>query len=172
MITLFAVPRSRIIGALRKEFAMSAIAKEARERAVAKEKGPHGGKRYVCADCGFPFTHKEVHVDHIETVVPLDIAQDEMTWDEYIDRLFCNGDITKLQVLCRGCHEKKTNQEKKERALARKFKGAMETLPDHVSEEEAMALIEAIPEHIQKKLSGNDIGTLAKTIVKWFKKLK
>ena len=48
---------------------------------------------YVCAKCA-------VQVDHI---LPVGSSK---TWDEYIERLFCEAG--NLQVLCKACHNKKT----------------------------------------------------------------
>lgn len=47
-------------------------------------------------------------VDHILPVVP---ETGFTTWDEVIDRMFC--DSTGLQLLCHECHKEKTNNESK-----------------------------------------------------------
>jgi hypothetical protein len=52
---------------------------------------------------------KNFEVDHIDPVVPTDADPELFTWDEYIVRLFCSPD--RLQVLCRGCHGRKTSLE-------------------------------------------------------------
>jgi len=46
-------------------------------------------------------------VDHI-----IPVAANATTWDDYINNLFCDSD--NLQVLCIGCHKKKTVKEKNE----------------------------------------------------------
>lgn len=51
---------------------------------------------------------KNVLVDHIEPII--DPAVGFTTWDECIDRMFCEG--TNLQVLCYDCHKIKTDTEK------------------------------------------------------------
>ncbi len=72
---------------------------------------------YKCAGCGeeVPASVKEgrtrkknVHVDHIEPIV--DPAVGWTTWDDCIDRMFC--ELDNLQVLCTTCHNEKCNEEK------------------------------------------------------------
>ena len=54
---------------------------------------------------------KNVLVDHIDPIV--DPAVGFTTWDEKINRMYCEKD--NLQVLCKACHDEKT---KAERAVA------------------------------------------------------
>jgi len=81
--------------------------------AKTDELGPKGGKRYRCCICGESFGIKEVHVDHIDCVIPLDKTAESMTWDEIIKRIFC--DITNLQTICIRCHSTKSKLEGKGR---------------------------------------------------------
>jgi 5-methylcytosine-specific restriction endonuclease McrA len=62
-------------------------------------------KHYKCASCEKEFTSTNVQVDHIEAIGSCS------TWDEFIDRLFCEKE--NLQVLCKPCHKIKTKKEKK-----------------------------------------------------------
>ena len=55
---------------------------------------------------------KNVLVDHINPII--DPYTGFTTWDECIDRMFCESD--NLQVLCHRCHTEKTNEE---RAIAK-----------------------------------------------------
>ena len=58
-------------------------------------------------------------MDHINPVVcPKEGFVD---WDVFIKRLFCEKD--NLQVLCSGCHDKKTLKERKSRDNKRVKKG-------------------------------------------------
>lgn len=63
-------------------------------------------QHYRCASCEQEFTSKDIEVDHIEPVVPL---SGFVSWDDVITRLFCPKE--NLQVLCVGCHKKKTKEE-------------------------------------------------------------
>jgi len=51
---------------------------------------------------------KNTFVDHIKPVV--DPAVGFTTWDDYIERMFCEAD--NLQVLCKACHDAKSEEEK------------------------------------------------------------
>jgi 5-methylcytosine-specific restriction endonuclease McrA len=79
---------------------------------------------YECAGCGqiVPPTKKvgkkrinNVFVDHINPIV--DPTKGFTTWDDYVERLFCEQD--NLQLLCGECHDKKSMAE---RALAAKHR--------------------------------------------------
>lgn len=49
-------------------------------------------------------------VDHINPIVDPNVGF--TSWDEYIKRMFCEAD--NLQVLCRECHETKSNAERQQ----------------------------------------------------------
>ncbi len=66
---------------------------------------------YKCAKCKKQFVAKDVQVDHKEPVV--DPAVGFVSWDTYIERLYCTVD--NLQVLCRACHSAKTKAERKKK---------------------------------------------------------
>lgn len=59
-----------------------------------------------------------VFVDHINPIV--DPNTGFTTWDDFIERLFCEKD--NLQLLCKSCHDKKSYKEK-EIAKKRKQNG-------------------------------------------------
>lgn len=73
---------------------------------------------YMCAGCKQEVTAstrnddgkrvKNAIVDHIQPII--DPAVGFTTWDDCIDRMFCEKE--NLQVLCRDCHDIKTNEEK------------------------------------------------------------
>lgn len=65
-------------------------------------------QHYLCAMCEQEYTQKDVQVDHIKPVV--DPKKGFVSWDTYIDRMFCEG--KNLQVLCKICHAEKTKIEK------------------------------------------------------------
>ena len=64
-------------------------------------------KHYRCASCREIFPTSEVQVDHIDPVIPLTGFS---TWDEVVDRIFCEREG--FQVLCKACHNIKTQQER------------------------------------------------------------
>jgi len=67
---------------------------------------------YKCAICEGIFIRKEVQIDHIDPVVPLDGYKSgmEFDWNEYIDRMFCEKD--NFQIICKECHSCKSFLEK------------------------------------------------------------
>jgi len=65
-------------------------------------------QHYLCAMCEQEYTQKDVQVDHIKPVI--DPKKGFISWDTYIDRMFCEG--KNLQVLCKICHAEKTKIEK------------------------------------------------------------
>ena len=72
------------------------------------EKTGRLAQHYRCAACLGEFTSKDVQVDHILPVVDPHVGF--VSWDVYIERLFCEQD--NLQTLCTSCHKKKTKEEK------------------------------------------------------------
>lgn len=58
---------------------------------------------------------KNAIVDHIEPIVPV---TGWVSWDDCIEKMFC--ELDNLQCLCRKCHDEKSNEEKKLRAMHRK----------------------------------------------------
>jgi hypothetical protein len=65
-------------------------------------------QHYLCAMCEQEYTQKDVQVDHIKPVI--DPKKGFVSWDTYIDRMFCEA--PNLQVLCKICHADKTKIEK------------------------------------------------------------
>lgn len=81
---------------------------------------------YKCAMCEGHFKKGEYHLDHIDSVVPLDGKimrppdYKRIDWNIYIDRLFVAPE--KYQVLCVTCHASKTAVENNYRQLNKKSK--------------------------------------------------
>lgn len=67
-------------------------------------------KHYQCNCCKGEFPLKEVQVNHIEPVVPV---EGFTTWDDIIYRMFCEQDG--LEVLCVPCHKERTADENQQR---------------------------------------------------------
>ena len=62
---------------------------------------------YQCNDCKKWFAEKNINVDHIQPAGSLNCAND---LPGFVERLFC--EVDNLQVLCSGCHNIKTQNEK------------------------------------------------------------
>ena len=88
------------------------------EAKTTKKINPKTGRlaqHYKCKACKEEFPAKDVAVDHKKPVVDPKVGF--VDWNTFITRLFC--DKKNLQVLCTGCHKKKTMKEKQQ-ANARK----------------------------------------------------
>ena len=66
---------------------------------------------YRCAGCDTLFKEKEVHVDHIDPVIPLNSKLLDMDVSTYTQNVFNNL----CQTLCVFCHRQKTTSENKKR---------------------------------------------------------
>lgn len=157
----------RIQKRIRQEFSMSELARIARNNYLSSETGPRGGARYDCNICKFPYTDKQIDVDHIDPVIPIGVLGKDMDANWYIERTFC--DISNLQVLCKVCHKVKSDDENRRRVVVRKLKGIKEQLPDGVSEEHILSLWEMLPEGL-RKLKAKEIGALVCIGIRWYKK--
>jgi 5-methylcytosine-specific restriction endonuclease McrA len=71
---------------------------------------------YQCAKCKETFMSKDVLMDHIDPVVPLEGWDN---FDGFIERMFC--DESNFQCMCKECHDQKTKWEKGERVKHRKL---------------------------------------------------
>lgn len=87
--------------------------------AVGKQVNKSTGRQamhFECALCLKAFPQKEVKVDHIDTVVPLEGFENAeeypfgYDWNSIVDRLFC--ELDGFQVLCKPCHDTKSNRER------------------------------------------------------------
>ena len=72
---------------------------------------------YECAGCKSHFGRKEIQVDHIIPVMPLNGSDD---FNVILERLFCPSEG--LQILCKPCHKDKTDLENKARKEYRRIK--------------------------------------------------
>ena len=71
-------------------------------------KGKRHSFEYNCVHCNGWFMDKEVQIDHIIGAGSLKSYDD---LPGFCERLFCESD--NLQVLCKPCHQVKTNDERK-----------------------------------------------------------
>ena len=70
---------------------------------------------YVCAHCTQWFGSSQVEVDHIKPAGQLKTYSD---LPGFVERMFCESEG--FQVLCKECHQIKTNEEAADRRAARK----------------------------------------------------
>lgn len=101
--------RSFIRSALRAAYAKWPPRFEALKQARRAYKGTDKRRKYEyqCACCKGWFKGTEVQVDHIEGA-----GSTLEGWDSFIERLFCG--VEGLQILCKSCHNTKTQEEKKD----------------------------------------------------------
>lgn len=107
-------------GALRRVFSRSELRKEVIEEATIKHHDPERPrvtKWVFCNECGLIFPKYLAQVDHVTPLIPLEQTLEELTWDEVIDRLWC--DKSNLAVVDKDCHSIKSKEENKKR---REFK--------------------------------------------------
>lgn len=117
--------RNLVKGALRRVFSRSELRKQALDAAVVKDYHDPSRKRVTrwgrCASCKKLEPAYLLEIDHKEPVIPIGKTLEDMdTWDELFDRLWC--DERNLQALCGKCHDKKSGEERKERAKAKREK--------------------------------------------------
>lgn len=74
--------------------------------------------KYRCASCKEIHQRKDTAVDHIIPVI--DPAVGFVDWNTYLERMFCGPEG--FQVLCKTCHDNKTQDENKVRQSVKKRK--------------------------------------------------
>ena len=114
--------RGLIKGALRRVFSRSDLRKSVIEKSIIK--GYKDPKRKAvkfwvkCAECGKLEAKSNVQVDHKAPVIKVTESLDDLTWDQLVDRIWC--DEKNLSVVCKPCHQTKTKAENKERRAFKK----------------------------------------------------
>jgi len=107
--------RNLIKGAIRRVFSRSELRQEVIKRCIDKDHidltRPRVKTWCKCELCGTYIAKSSMVVDHISPVIPLDSSMEEMTWEQMIDRLWC--DISNLQGICEQEHALKTKLENK-----------------------------------------------------------
>ena len=98
--------------ALRRVWMYSDIRRDALKRASV------GWNTYKCAMCDEIRSRNYVDVDHIEPVTPFEGIVDN-DWGPYIKRLLYVK-LDGLSVLCKECHQTKTNEERTQRSEHKK----------------------------------------------------
>lgn len=118
---LTAKDRGLIKGAINRAFARSELHKQVLQAASIHhidEDRPRVKNWVKCAVCKRPEAKSYMAVDHIIPKIPLDSALDRMSWDELIDRTWC--ELSNLQAICPTCHDAKTKAETQIRKINKK----------------------------------------------------
>lgn len=80
---------------------------------------PRVKKWSMCPGCNLPVPEYLMEVDHVVPIIPLDKSLSDLTWDEVVDRAWC--DVSNLRPLCKEkCHKEKTKIENLHRREFRK----------------------------------------------------
>lgn len=85
-------------------------------------KHPRVKKWVRCKHCKLPTPKYKAQVDHEHPIVPITSSLEDMTWDEVVNRTWCNPQ--NLQVMCKDCHKGKTLEENRFRRAYKKQKKA------------------------------------------------
>lgn len=113
--------RGLVKGALRRVFSRS----ELRKQALASNDVTHSDptrprvtKWSYCSTCGTIEPRYLMQIDHEQPLVPIDKSLEDMSWDEVVERTWC--DLDNLKPVCKPCHKEKTKVENKERRRLKK----------------------------------------------------
>lgn len=115
--------RNLIKGAIRRVFSRSSIRKSVLLEAKIQHEDasrPRVKTWYRCAECKKAFAAHELEVDHIIPIIPVNQTLDDLSWDELVDRIWC--DVANLSVLCKTDHKAKSKLENKQRREYKKGK--------------------------------------------------
>lgn len=113
--------RGLIKGGIRRVFSRSELRRvviDASRRNYTDGNRPRVKKWSDCPVCERFVPTYLMEVDHITPIVPLDRSLEDMSWDEIVNRIWC--DPGNLKAVCKDCHKIKTKAETKERAIYRK----------------------------------------------------
>ena len=113
--------RNLIKGAIRRVFSRSELRREALQSTRIEYHDPNRPrvtKWSWCTDCGVIEPTYLMEVDHEIPLVPLEKALADMSWDEVVDRTWC--DPVNLKPKCKSCHRSKSKLENQERRRLRK----------------------------------------------------
>ena len=119
--------RGLIKGALRRVFSRSDLRREVlQESIVPGHKDPNRPrvtKWSKCSMCSVMTPTYKRDVDHIIPVIPINKTQDQLTFDELVDNIWCVK--SNLQTLCENCHNAKS---KLENSLRRAYKKSLKEI--------------------------------------------
>ena len=115
--------RAKIINTLRRLSMywkpIQEVKRSARSGRIKNPETGHLNMAVICEVCNGHIMEKDCKVDHINPVVPTDGFNADGSlflgydWNVYLENMFCEANG--FQVLCRNCHQIKTNREGEER---------------------------------------------------------
>lgn len=115
--------RNLIKGAIRRIFSRSDLRRKIVQKCVVEHSDP-SRKRVktwcLCPVCKQYVAKSSIQVDHIEPVIKITESLEDLTWDELVDRIWC--DEQNLMPICIDCHKQKSKQEMKLRRAYKKEK--------------------------------------------------
>jgi hypothetical protein len=110
--------RNLLKGAIRRVFSRSELRRRVIEASIIEDhidpSRPKVKKWCRCAVCDKPEAKSYMAADHKDPVIPVNSSLESMTWDQLVDRIWC--DILNLQSICSECHNTKSSAETKQRA--------------------------------------------------------
>lgn len=113
--------RGLLKGAIRRVFSRSELRRTvlaaAKVEGITSVQRPRVKTWYQCRSCDSYCAGYEMQVDHIDPLIPVNTALERMTWDEVVDRTWCEKH--NLRAICLHCHKAKSKIEMAER---RKYK--------------------------------------------------
>lgn len=114
--------RNMVKSAIRRAFSRSDLRKQALEAATVVHTDPcrpRVTKWAICVECNQTVPRYLMEVDHKIPVIPLHLTIEDMSWDDIVNRVWC--DLDNLQAICKDpCHKAKSKQEAKQRAVFKK----------------------------------------------------
>lgn len=116
--------RGLLKGAIRRVFSRSDLRKQAVEENRVNYSDPNRPrvkKWSVCHQCDKFIPTYLIEIDHRVPIIPVDKSLEDMSWDDLVDRIWCDSD--NLNTLCKDCHKVKTKAENKERRAYKKKGG-------------------------------------------------
>lgn len=119
--------RGLIKGALRRVFSRSDLRREVLQESIVPgykdPNRPRVTKWSKCSMCNAMTPTYKIDVDHIIPVIPINKTQDQLTFDELVDNIWCVK--SNLQALCENCHNAKS---KLENSLRRAHKKSLKEI--------------------------------------------
>ncbi len=117
--------RNLLKAAIRRVFSRSELRKEVIEKSRvtfvpqrSRDLKPRTTKWSICQECATYTPTYLMEVDHISPIIKIDEKLEDLTWDELVDRVWCN--LNNLVAKCKPCHKLKTKAENAERRRLKK----------------------------------------------------